>query len=101
MSRATVEYNPTITVEAATIIRKHLGDKCRVFLFGSRVDGSSHFTSDYDIGILCDKEVPQMDIINIKNEIENMRTLYKIDVVDFRRVSNDFYEVAMEHIFDL
>jgi len=37
-------------------------------------------------------------MLDIQEEIENLPTLYKIDVVDFYDVSEKFREVAKQHI---
>ena len=90
-----------ILAEAAKIIRGHLGEKCKVFLFGSRADGTARERSDYDIGILPENELKNGELGEIKEELENLPTLYKIDVVDFSNVSENFYTVAMQNIINL
>ena len=40
-------------------------------------------------------------MIEIKEEIENLPTLFSIDVVDFKNVSENFYNVAMKNIINL
>jgi len=58
-----------------------------LFFFGSRVKGDNFITSDIDIGIEGGKEVPLEILLLIKEEIENLPTLYKFDIVDFNKVS--------------
>lgn len=80
------------------ILGKHLNIKdYRVFIFGSRVTGKNTERSDIDIGIEGQTGVPRETMAKIREEIENLPTLYKIDFVDFRRVSSDFREVALEN----
>lgn len=69
-----------------------------VFFFGSRVAGSHRETSDIDIGIRGRKKVPRSAIFKIKEEIDNLPILYKIDIVDFSSVSKEFKRVAEEKI---
>lgn len=81
------------------IIGKHLDlSKHKVFVFGSRVTGKGDDRSDIDIGIEGDKEIPLEIIGKIKDEAEELPTLYKIDIVDFSQLSDKFKEVAKEKI---
>jgi hypothetical protein len=42
--------------------------------------------------------VPRMTLRAIREELEDLSTLYSIDVVDFATVTNEFRQVALEHI---
>ena len=80
---------------AAAIIRRHVPDPAyRVFLFGSRAEGTAHDRSDIDIGIEGPKPVPQQVLTQIEDDIEEAPTLYTIDVVDFARMPEKFRQVA-------
>lgn len=84
--------------EIVKIIGKYLDlKKYRVFVFGSRARGKSRERSDIDIGIEGPRPVPGNIMVEIKEEIENLPVLYSIDVVDFKRVSPDFREVALQN----
>ena len=79
------------------IFGRHLNIKdYRVFIFGSRATGKNTERSDIDVGIEGEIEVPRETMARIKADIENLPTLYRIDLVDFKRVAQDFREVAME-----
>lgn len=81
------------------IIGKHLYlSKHKVFIFGSRVTGKGDDRSDIDIGIEGDKEIPLEIMGKIKDEIDDLPILYKIDIVDFFQLSDKFKEVAKEKI---
>lgn len=88
--------------EIKKIIGKYLDlKKYKVFFFGSRVKGSKYLAddrSDIDIGIEGPKVVPSDIMSNIEEEISEILILYRIDIVDFRDVSDDFYEVAKQNI---
>jgi|SRR3989344_7135309 len=85
--------------EILEILVKHLDlKKYKVFFFGSRVAGKGDERSDIDVGIEGKKAVPAGAILDIQDEIENLPTLYKIEIVDFSRVDERFKKVAMEHI---
>ena len=84
---------------AAKIIRRHLPDASyRVFLFGSRAAGTAQPRSDIDIGIEGPAAVPQATLSAILEELEEAPTLYSIDVVDFRRLSEKFRRVARQRV---
>ncbi|MBI3019957.1 MAG: nucleotidyltransferase domain-containing protein [Parcubacteria group bacterium] len=79
------------------IIGKHLNlEKYRVFFFGSRVSGTPREGSDIDVGIEGEKPMPRGALSAIQEEIEELSTLYKIDVVDFSHVPEKFKKVAHE-----
>jgi len=75
--------------------------KYKIFFFGSRVKGSKYLAndrSDIDVGIEGPEAVPAEIMLNIEEEISNIIILYRIDIVDFRDVSEDFYKVAKQNI---
>jgi len=84
---------------AAEVIRRHVPDPAyRVFVFGSRAAGSAAERSDIDIGIEGPAPVPRPAVAAIHDELEEAPTLYTIDVVDFRRVPEDFRRLARQRI---
>jgi len=84
---------------AAEVIRQHVPDPVyRVFLFGSRAAGSATERSDIDIGIEGPAPVPRSALAAIQEELEEAPTLYTIDVVDFRRVPENFRRLAQDRL---
>ena len=80
------------------VIGKYLDlNKYRVFFFGSRVNGKGDDRADIDVGIEGTREVPGVAMVEIREALENLPTLYKIDVVDFKKVGEEFREVALTH----
>jgi len=80
------------------IVRQHLDiTEYRVFFFGSRVSGHGSDRSDIDVGIEGPGPIPASIMMDIREELEGIRTLYKIDIVDFRRLSSKFRAVAEQH----
>lgn len=85
--------------EIMEIIGRYLDlNPYRIFFFGSRVAGKGNERSDIDIGIEGAEEIPYEIMARIRDDIENLPTLYKIEMVDFKKVSADFREVALQHI---
>ena len=84
--------------EILDIVGKHLDiSRYRVFFFGSRVAGKGTDRSDIDVGIEGPEPVPAGAILDIQEEIENLPTLYKVEIVDFSTVAPIFKEVALQH----
>jgi len=81
--------------------RKHLKGDYKLFVFGSRASGKSGKFSDIDLGILGKDKLPGHIIVKIKEELENSHLPYKVDVVDFSKVSKDFKKVAIKQIIPL
>jgi uncharacterized protein len=84
--------------EILAIIGKHLDlSQYRVFFFGSRVSGKGTDRSDIDVGIEGPEPAPYRALLDIEDAIDELPTLYKVEIVDFRRVAPKFYEVASQH----
>lgn len=82
-----------------SIIGKYLDlKKHKVFFFGSRVKGKNDKRSDIDIGIEGPEEISLEIMAQIQEDIDDLPILYKIEIVDFKNVSSDFREVALQHI---
>ena len=81
--------------EILQIVGKRLDlKKYKVFFFGSRVAGKGNERSDIDVGVEGEKPAPSAKFLDIQEEIENLPTLYKIEIVDFAAVDEDFKKVA-------
>lgn len=83
-----------IAEAAARIIRKHVGPEYRIFLFGSRADGTARRGSDYDVGIEGPARLDLSTLFAIQHEVQELPTLHKIDIVDFTGASASFRRVA-------
>jgi predicted nucleotidyltransferase len=69
----------------------------QLFLFGSRASGVYDDKADTDIGILPKRTLSPTQIQLIKDEIEKIPTLLKIDFIDFSTVSENFKSVALKN----
>lgn len=70
----------------------------RLFFFGSRVTNSGDDHSDIDVGVEGPAPVPPAALSAIKEELEDLPAVYKVDLVDFAEVSGDFRQVALANI---
>ncbi len=78
-------------------IRHHLPDPSyQVLLFGSWARRDALPTSDIDIGILGKEPLDDLILIRLKEEINLLPTLRKIDVVDLRVVDDRFRHRVLE-----
>ncbi len=85
--------------ELLEIIGRHIDlAEYGVFFFGSRLEARGDERSDIDIGIEGPRRIPAGALACIREEIERMPLLYKIDVVDFREASEDFRRVALKKV---
>ncbi|MBU0647377.1 nucleotidyltransferase domain-containing protein [Patescibacteria group bacterium] len=85
--------------EILDIISKYLNLlEYKVFFFGSRVNNIGNERSDIDIGILGSKPIDFSTMAKIRDDIENIKILYIIDIVDFKKTSKAFQKVALENI---
>ena len=90
-----------ISNEVLHIIREYLGAEYRVFLFGSRAIGTARAHSDYDFGVEGPAPIDWSILGEIQEAVEDIPTLYKIDVVDFAAVSPSFKRVAKMRIKEI
>lgn len=81
------------------IVSRHLDlSHYKLFFFGSRVQDRGDDRSDIDIGIEGPKPLDPVAKAEIEEAIENLPYLYKIELVDFKTVSDDFYRIAKRTI---
>lgn len=86
-----------IIKEIRKIIKKHLSASYKILIFGSWTKGNAISVSDIDIGILGVKKVPWSKMAKILEEVEKIKTLRSIDIVDLRSVSGRFRKNALAH----
>ncbi|MDI6802483.1 MAG: nucleotidyltransferase domain-containing protein [Bacteroidota bacterium] len=70
----------------------------QLFVFGSAVSDNQKLYHDIDIGIEDTGKIPLMKLQWVKEKIDDMNIPYKVDVIDFKRVSTGFYKTAKEKI---
>src|ERR1700728_2455067 len=62
----------------------------KVYLFGSRAQGTSNKLSDIDIAILPLQQLPNDFMTNLKERIEESTIPYSVDVIDLSQVDDEF-----------
>lgn len=71
---------------------------CKIFLFGSRVTKENHRFSDMDIGIIPGNNFDPRILYALKDKLADSIVPFKVDVVNFGQVTNDFKKEAMKNI---
>lgn len=71
-------------------------DKFNVFLFGSRARDKHRFGADIDIGVKGEEKLEEKIKSIIKDEIDESIVPFKVDIIDFYEVSDDFKKVALK-----
>jgi len=72
----------TIVDTIAKECRDRFGDKVTLIWFGSWVKGNAYKESDIDLAIEYHDQLEQTDIIAFRNWLDELPTLYSIDLVD-------------------
>lgn len=84
------------------IVKKRIDqNEYKVFIFGSRAEGTGRKFSDVDLGIYGSKEVPLGVLATLKEDLDDSTFPFTVDVVDFSRVTADFKKIALQSIIPL
>jgi hypothetical protein len=70
----------------------------KIILFGSRARKEDVVCSDVDIGLIPKGELDKKKVTLLREMIENLNIPYRVDVVDFSNVSEEFKKEAMSEI---
>ena len=76
------------------LVQKHLGPNTQLFLFGSRSEGTNSDFSDFDFFVKSAILLTAEQWLNFTESVENLPTLYKIDLIDFNQAGDDFKKIA-------
>ena len=86
-----------LKAELVTSVKSELGDKkFRLFFFGSRVKGNANERADIDVGFWASDALDNSVKWKIKERLDEIPTLYKIDFIDFGNVDERFRNLAMQ-----
>lgn len=88
MSETLRQYDPKIVHAVREIILKH-AQPTRIYLFGSRATGEATPESDYDFALDAPNATLQM-LQAIRDEIETLHTLYRIDIANIASSDSRF-----------
>lgn len=89
-------YDENVLKETVAIIRRLINaTHYRIFLFGSRAAGTANPRSDYDIGIESIEPITATVMSDIRDALDLLPILQKIDVVDFAQMNADVRSLAL------
>ncbi|NPA54441.1 MAG: nucleotidyltransferase domain-containing protein [Aquificae bacterium] len=79
--------------EIVNILKKHINQPFKVYLFGSFARGEASKFSDIDLAIETIKPLSRTQFRKIKEEINSLRTLRKIDLIYLNTASKKLKDV--------
>ncbi len=88
-----------ITHEHLTIVQQILQQYVPgvpVWIFGSRIKGTAKSYSDLDLVIIDRQKMPLGIFYKIKDAFEESTLPYRVDVLDWHRISPDFRKVIQQ-----
>jgi predicted nucleotidyltransferase len=84
--------------EIRRVLIRHLNpNNYRMVIFGSEAAGTTLHGSDIDIGIIGNHKIPGRIVERIRQELEEIRTLRRFDVVDFSCMDENFRRAALKN----
>jgi len=96
MENREVSENKYILKLKKVIIDFLKNDNVKIVLFGSRARGDNYILSDVDIGIIPYGKFDEKKITLLKADVENLNIPYKVEIVDFSRVSESFRKESLK-----
>ena len=83
------------------ILKKHVPN-ATVWVFGSRVKQTANDSSDLDLVIVSQSKIPLQVMNLLKFDFEESDLPFKVDVLDWQNISDDFKKVIKERyvVFD-
>ncbi len=92
-------FNTDFESAAKKIVLQELEKfNCKIFLFGSRATKENHRFSDMDIGIIPGENFDSTILYTLRDKLADSIVPFKIDIVNFGQVTNEFKTEAMKHI---
>ena len=90
-----LRINELIT-QVIEIITQRLGKNMpfELYLYGSRAKNEAAKGADIDLAISC-PQLNENGFRKIKREIENIRTLYSVDLIHLDKIDSDFREIIL------
>lgn len=90
-----------ITDEVRGILLKNLGSSFKLYLFGSRATGNNSENSDFDFLVDCGEKIEDSKWSKILGAIEDIKTLYSIDLTDKSAADPQFFKTIEKDLVDV
>lgn len=93
-----MKYTPNqLTKLASKRIKSYLPPGYNVVLFGSWAKGTAVPTSDIDLGVVGSRPLPLETVSMIRESLDGLPTIRKIDFVDLQLMSPDHRQDILNH----
>lgn len=80
-------------------VLQYLGDEnLSIGLFGSRAGMAARIGSDVDILLIPENGWDRSKLVLLQERLENINIPFKVDIVDFSNVSDEFRAAALENV---
>lgn len=87
----TIDIQPKHLTSVLDILKTHIPQNAKIYVFGSRAKGCAKEYSDLDLAIDLDGEKLGFNLeCKIKTAFENSLIPYTVDVVDLNAISDSF-----------
>ncbi len=86
-----------IANEAVQLIRTHLDHSVKIYWFGSWPQGKARPGSDIDLAVSASSPIPLATMASLRDKLDNLPTLYQIDVVDLDTVGPLLKQEILTH----
>ena len=87
--------------DVARLVRAAVAPDARVILFGSWAKGTAFPRSDLDIAIDAGGPIRPAKLVRVGDELEKLRTLRKIDLIDLNETALDLRAEVLAHGIEL
>lgn len=85
-----IDLNPQHLDLVKKILRKNLPQDAKVFVFGSRANGTAKKFSDLDLAIDVKHKISLSDFAKIHSDFEESDLPYKVDIIDLKTIEESF-----------
>ncbi len=76
------------------VLRRHLPDGVKVWVFGSRATWATKDSSDLDLALEGNGEIPARSLTALESAFEDSDLPYAVDIVDVKRIAGRFREIV-------
>lgn len=83
-------YSEEEILESVCSVLKDRLKPLRIYLFGSRGEGTARIQSDFDIAVVGDHPYSLTEMREAKEKLEEQMGIYSYDLIDLRKSKKDF-----------
>ena len=82
-------------------ILKEYTPKYSFFYYGSRIKGNFSKTSDLDILIKSENELPLKDLVNLKEKFDSSNLPYIVNFSEYNKMDEKFYNLIKNNLIKI